>query len=406
MTPSLSSSRRSKPSGGATEERSPRPCSRLATTRACSDAGASTPTATSTSRRSRGSRSGTAISPISAQPSSRPRSLRARQSDEAPAATPSPFRARAARGRAAQRHLDAADARDVRGATPRPPRRRRLRRRPDRPPARGAGRRADGHGDGAAGHEREAGQPHRPGRPLPARKADAGMSTLGAALQRTQPLAPGRALTDSYLLAGRYVRRLLRTPQLVVFQTVQPVMFMLLFVYVFGGAIHTQLHYIDYLIPGVLVQATLFGGGTTTVGLAQDLSEGMFDRFRSLPMTRPAVLVGRTIADVLKNVVVLALLLAVASAIGFRFHQPVLADLAAVALVLVFAYAAFVPTTNMPHWLRLFAEHQPVSITVNAVRALAETGHAGTLPLTSLAWSAGIVLVAAPLAITRYRRLQ
>ncbi len=102
------------------------------------------------------------------------------------------------------------------------------------------------------------------------------MSTLGAALQRTQPLAPGRALTDSYLLAGRYVRRLLRTPQLVVFQTVQPVMFMLLFVYVFGGAIHTQLQYVDYLIPGVLVQATLFGGGTTTVGLAQDLSEGMF----------------------------------------------------------------------------------------------------------------------------------
>jgi ABC transporter DrrB family efflux protein len=266
------------------------------------------------------------------------------------------------------------------------------------------------------------------------------MSTIGAALQRTQPLAPGRALTDSYLLAGRYARRLVRTPQLVVFQTVQPVMFMLLFVYVFGGTIHTELDYVDFLIPGVLVQATLFGGGTTTVGLAQDLSEGMFDRFRSLPMTRPAVLVGRTIADVLKNAVVLALLLAVASAIGFRFHQAALADLAAVALVLVFAYAfswiyasiallvrdpeaaqvaafvptfplvfassAFVPTENMPHWLQLFAEHQPVSITVNAVRALAETGHAGTLPLTSLAWSAGIVLLAAPLAISRYRRLQ
>jgi ABC transporter DrrB family efflux protein len=266
------------------------------------------------------------------------------------------------------------------------------------------------------------------------------MSTLGAPLQRTQPLAPGRALTDSYLMAGRYVRRLVRTPQLVVFQTVQPVMFMLLFVYVFGGAIHTQLRYVDYMIPGVLVQWTLFGGSTTSVGLAQDLNEGMFDRFRSLPMTRPAVLIGRTIADLLKNAVVLALVLAVATAIGFRFHQPVLADLAAVCLVLAFAYAfswiyaaigllvrnpeaaqvagflptfplvfassAYVPTANMPHWLRLFAEHQPVSITVNAVRALAETGHASTLPLTSLAWSAGIVLVAAPVAINRYRRLQ
>jgi len=157
-------------------------------------------------------------------------------------------------------------------------------------------------------------------------------------------------------------------------------------------------------------------------------------------MTRSALLVGRTIADILKSAVVLALLLVVATIVGYRFHGAVLAVLAAVALVLIFGYAfswlfaalallvrdpetaqvasfvpvfplvfassAFVPTATMPHWLQVFAEHQPVSVTVDAVRALAEGGDVGTLPLTSLAWSAGILLIAAPLAISRYRRLQ
>jgi len=255
----------------------------------------------------------------------------------------------------------------------------------------------------------------------------------------TNPLT--RTFRDSYVMAVRNLRRMIRTPQLVAFQAVQPVTFTLLLLYVFGGAIHTPgLRYVDYLLPGILVQATLFGGGTTTVGIAQDLSEGMVDRFRSLPMTRPAVLTGRTIADALKNTVVIGLLLAVGTAVGFRFHGPPLADVAALALVLAFAYAfswvfaaiallvrdpetaqvagflpifplvfassAFVPTASMPHWLQPFAEHQPISVTVNATRALTQAGHTGTLALTSLAWTLGILLVAAPLATSRYRRLR
>jgi ABC-2 type transport system permease protein/oleandomycin transport system permease protein len=246
-------------------------------------------------------------------------------------------------------------------------------------------------------------------------------------------------VSDTAVITSRNLWRLVRTPRLLVFATVQPVMFVLLFVYVFGGAIHTPgLSYVDYLFAGILVLTSLFGGTATTVGLAEDLGAGMIDRFRSLPMSRSAVLAGRTFADLVRNLFVLGLMLAVGTAVGFRFHGSPLGDLAALALVLVFGYAflwvfaavallvrdpetaqiaglllifplifassAFVPPATMPHWLRVFANHQPVSITVSAIRALTQGAHAGTLPLTSLAWAAGILLVAVPLAVTLYRR--
>lgn len=249
-----------------------------------------------------------------------------------------------------------------------------------------------------------------------------------------------RALTETALIAQRSIRRLVRTPQLVVFSTVQPVMFTLLFVYVFGGAIRlTGLSYVDYLLPGILTQTTLIGAVASAVGLAQDLREGMIDRFRSLPMSRIAVLAGRTTADLVRNVFVICLILGVGSAVGFRFHGSAGASAAAFGVALLFGYAfswvfaviallvkdmetaqvagmvivfplmfassAFVPTATMPGWLQVFTRHQPVSITVGAVRTLTQGGHLGTLPLTSVAWSLGILAVAAPVAVGLYRRL-
>ena len=249
-----------------------------------------------------------------------------------------------------------------------------------------------------------------------------------------------RAATETALIAQRSIKRLIRTPQLVVFSTVQPVMFTLLFVYVFGGAIKlTGLSYVDYLLPGILTQTTLIGAVASSVGLAQDLREGMVDRFRSLPMSRIAVLAGRTTADLVRNVFVICLILGVGSAVGFRFHGSAAASAAAFGVALLFGYAfswvfaviallvkdmetaqvagmvivfpfmfassAFVPTRTMPDWLQVFTRHQPVSITVGAVRALTQGGTVGTLPLTSVAWSLGILAVAAPVAVGLYRRL-
>ena len=249
-----------------------------------------------------------------------------------------------------------------------------------------------------------------------------------------------RAVTDTAIVTRRNIRHLVRTPQLLVFSTIQPVMFTLLFVYVFGGAIRTPgLQYVNYLVPGILTQTTLFGGTATAIGLSQDLTEGMIDRFRSLPMSRMAVLAGRTLADALRNVFVIGLIVGVGTAVGFRFHGSVGGALVAFGIALLFGYAfswvfavvalvvrqaegaqvasllvvfplvfassAFVPVASMPSWLQVFTRHQPVSITVGAVRALTQGTSAGTLPLTSVAWSLGILAVAAPLAVTLYRRL-
>jgi ABC-2 type transport system permease protein len=247
-------------------------------------------------------------------------------------------------------------------------------------------------------------------------------------------------VSDAAAVTKRNLYRYIRVPTLLLFSTIQPVMFVLLFTYVFGGAIQVPGvdSYIDYLMAGILAQTVIFGSTQTGVGLAEDLSRGMVDRFRSLPMARSAVLAGRTLSDTVRNLFVVCLMLVVGALVGFRLHAGVVPALAAVALALayglafswisafiglsvrdvesaqaagfvwvfplVFASSAFVPVESMPGWLQAFVRANPVTITVNAMRALT-LGEPTTRPLLqSLAWIVGILLVFVPLAVNRYRR--
>jgi len=197
--------------------------------------------------------------------------------------------------------------------------------------------------------------------------------------------------------------------------------------------------YVDYLMPGIFAQTVVFGSLTTGVGLADDLQKGLIDRFRSLPMARSAVLVGRTLADLLRNCFVVALMCGVGVLVGWSPDASFLSVLAGVGLILAFAYSlswvfavvglyardgetaqaasfpilaplvfassAFVPVASMPSWLQEFASKQPVSVVVDAVRGLT-LGYATTGDvLEALAWIVGIVAVAAPVAVARYRRV-
>jgi len=268
-------------------------------------------------------------------------------------------------------------------------------------------------------------------------------TTVTAKLQRApRTLRPVR---DALAIAARNLIAYRRVPQLLVFSTIQPVIFVLLFRYVFGGAVRSipGVPYVDYLIPGIFVQTTVFGVIATSVGLAADVKSGLLERFRSLPMARSAVLVGRTLADLTRNVFVVALMTIVGFAVGFRIHTSVTALLLGMLLVLWFGYAlswifatvglwvgdpetaqaaafpvmaplvfassVFVPVASMPSWLQPFAEHQPVSVTATAVRALVVGGDVigvstASYVLQSLAWGVGILLVFGPLAVWRYRR--
>ncbi|HEV2311253.1 MAG TPA: ABC transporter permease [Acidimicrobiia bacterium] len=247
-------------------------------------------------------------------------------------------------------------------------------------------------------------------------------------------------LGDAITIAWRNLLNIRRNPRLLVFATIQPVIFVLMFRYVFGGAIRVPgISYVNYLMPGIFVQTVVFGALTTGVGLAEDLNKGLVDRFRSLPMARSAVLLGRTLADLVRNVFVVALMCLVGVAVGWNPTGGLLAILAGVALVLAFAYAlswvfaivgmsapdgetaqaasfpilaplvfassAFVPVSSMPSWLQVFAKHQPVSAVVDAVRDLTITGTAGSHLLSALLWIGGIIAVCAPLAVARYQRV-
>jgi ABC-2 type transport system permease protein/oleandomycin transport system permease protein len=247
------------------------------------------------------------------------------------------------------------------------------------------------------------------------------------------------AVADTMAIAGRNLRGMLRVPQTIVFSTIQPVIFVLMFRYVFGGAIRvTGMSYVDYLMPGIFAQTITFGAMNTGVGLAEDLHKGLIERFRSLPMARSAVLGGRTLADLTRNVMVVVLMVVVGYMVGFRVHTNPVAFLAGLVVLLAFAFAlswlfalvglgaanaeaaqaasfpllaplvfastAFVPLQSMPGWLQAFASRQPVSVTVDAVRALTQGGPTLTPVLQSLAWSIGIVAVFAPLAVSRYRK--
>ena len=246
-------------------------------------------------------------------------------------------------------------------------------------------------------------------------------------------------LSDTLVLAKRSLLRIPRQPDLLVGFTVQPIMFVLLFVYVFGGAIDTPgLDYVDFLMPGIIVQSMVFGGFVTALGLAEDLKKGLIDRFRSLPMSRAAVLTGRTLADIGTNVVQLVVMLAVGMAVGFDFKTSIPEILAGVGLLLLIGYvfswvfaliglvasspeaanaygftilfpvtfvsSAFVPVESMPSWLQPVAEHNPFTTMVDATRALFVGTPAGNDIWLSVVWSIGIVLVFGWLAVWRYRR--
>lgn len=247
------------------------------------------------------------------------------------------------------------------------------------------------------------------------------------------------ALSDSLTLTVRNLINYTRIPEALFFSSVQPVMFVLLFRYVFGGAIHPPgVSYVDYLIPGIFVQTVAFGAIGTSIGLAEDLHKGVIERFRALPMARSAVLAGRTAADLVRNVLVAAIITGVGFAVGFRVGTDAAAFVAGLGLVLLFAYglswgfaviglsapnsetaqvmsfplifpltfasSAFVPVESMPHWLQGFAGHQPFSVVVDAARALMLGGPTASLVWQALAWSFGIIVVLAPLAVHRYRQ--
>lgn len=248
-----------------------------------------------------------------------------------------------------------------------------------------------------------------------------------------------RLVTDTLIIAERNIIRLPRAPELLIGFTIQPIMFVLLFRYVFGGAIRTPGYsYVDFLIPGIIVQNIAFGGFATALGLNEDVRKGLIDRFRSLPMSRAAVLGGRTLADVATNTLSLTILLITGIIIGFTFHTSVPDALAGVALLLVFGYAfswflafvgllasspesvnsigfiavfpltfissAFVPVESMPAGLSDFAEVNPFTVVVDAIRHLWLGAPAGNYVWGAFAWSLVIVAVFAPLAVARYRR--
>lgn len=247
------------------------------------------------------------------------------------------------------------------------------------------------------------------------------------------------AVSDTLAVAGRNLLTIVRLPQLLVFSTIQPVIFVLLFRYAFGGAIRTPgLDYVDYLMPGIFAQTVAFGALGTGVGLADDLQKGLIERFRSLPMARSAVLAGRIVSDLVRNVFVVLLMSVVGYAVGFRIHTNPAAFAGGLAVLLafgcalsvtfaliglsvrsaesaqaagfpmlgplVFASSAFVPVATMPGWLQVIAENQPLSVTVDAVRALAQGGPTTGFVGRSLLWTVGIVAVFGPLAVRRYRR--
>jgi ABC-2 type transport system permease protein/oleandomycin transport system permease protein len=252
----------------------------------------------------------------------------------------------------------------------------------------------------------------------------------------------GWAAQDTATVTWRNLVSLSRNPEAVFFSTLQPVMFVLLFVYVFGGAIHIPgVSYTDYLMPGIYVQAVSFGAVSTAVGLSDDLTKGLIERFRALPMARSAVLTGRTSADLVRNMLVIVVVSVVGFLVGFRVLTDAWGFLAGVALILLWSYtlcwgfataglsapnaetaqimvfpiifplvfcsSAFVPLALMPGWLQAFAAHQPVTQVVDAARSLmlGGTQHDTRAIWGALAWCGGLLAVLTPLAVRKYRRV-
>jgi ABC-2 type transport system permease protein/oleandomycin transport system permease protein len=250
----------------------------------------------------------------------------------------------------------------------------------------------------------------------------------------------GTTLQDSWTEAGRHLRIIPRNIELLIFATIQPIMFIVLFAYVFGGSIQVPGFddYDQYLMPGIFSQSLVFGSAFTGVGLAEDLQKGLVDRLRSLPMSRSAVLIGRTVSDLVRNVFTFVVMLVVAFLIGFRFDGSLAEAALATFLLLLFSYAlswvqaliglsvgsveaansagfiwmfpltfvssAFVDTSTMPGWLQAIADANPFTVVTDAARALYNGMDAGNDLWLSLAWSIGIIVVFATLATRRFSR--
>jgi len=247
------------------------------------------------------------------------------------------------------------------------------------------------------------------------------------------------ALRDALLLAERNLRRLPRNPDLLVGVTFQPIMFVVLFTYVFGGAIKTPgFDYVDFLLPGIVVQMIAFTGYATALGISDDLRKGLIDRFRSLPMARSAVLGGRTLSDVVMNAIALVTMTVVGVLVGFAFHASVLQVVAGFALVFLFGYAmswvysfiglisstpesasalitivifpltfvssVYVPTESMPAFFQAVAEANPITTVVDALRHFWLGTPAGTDVGFAVLWCVGIAAAFSVLATARYRR--
>jgi len=273
--------------------------------------------------------------------------------------------------------------------------------------------------------------------------------TLAVVPLTSKRRGPARTIADSLVMTQRNLLQTTRMPETLFWMTIQPVMFVLLFAYVFGGAIPLPGggSYKEYLMVGVMAQTVAFGGASTGVGLADDLQKGLVDRFRSLPMARSALLIGRSLAELMRNALILAIMAPVALLVGWRIHGTVPNAIAAYALLLFFAFAmswigiligllvpnpetansaglgwlfpvvflsnAFVPLNGMPGWLRAIAEWNPVSTTVAAGRSL--FGNPNPIPkgagfplehpvVATVAWCALIVVIAIPLAADMYRK--
>jgi ABC-2 type transport system permease protein len=254
------------------------------------------------------------------------------------------------------------------------------------------------------------------------------------------PRGLGWLWRDSWTEALRHLRAVPRDPELLLFATIQPIMFVLLFVYVFGGSIQVPgfSSYTQYLIPGVFAQTVLFGTAFTGVGVAEDVSKGLIDRLRSLPMYQPAVLIGRSISDLLRNVFTFIVMFVVGYAVGFRIEGSVLAAIGATVLLLAFSYSftwiqaliglsvksveaansagfiwmfpltfvssAFVSTANMPSWLEAFANFNPFTKLTNASRALYNGMDPGADLWWAIGWTIVITAVFGTLAALKFNR--
>lgn len=258
-------------------------------------------------------------------------------------------------------------------------------------------------------------------------------------LDRPEPArGPAWVARDSWVEATRHLRAVPRDPELLIFATIQPIMFVLLFSYVFGGAIEIPGFddYDQFLMPGIFAQSVVFGSAFTSVGLAEDMQKGYIDRLRSLPMSRSAVLIGRTMSDMVRNILTFVVMLIVAFLIGFRFEGSLLEAVAATGILLLFSYSlswvqaliglsvksveaansggflwmfpltfvssAFVDPSQMPDWLEPIARNNPFTIATNACRALYNGLPAGNDPAIALGWSVGITAVFAFLSIRKF----